>query len=117
MTFSLQEPASSSANTAFRFTPARPTFEQTVPKSIFASKTAWGIIFTAIAAIAPIVGADIDSHRLSGKDAAQIVVILCGAASALMGRVEASSPIYTPKCVPGPNKANFDPAQSKNIAP
>jgi uncharacterized membrane protein (DUF441 family) len=73
-------------------------------KSIFASKTFWGIVFTAVAAIAPIVGEKIDSPEgFQAKDAAQIVVILCGAASAIIGRVDAGS-VYTPKFLPGPNK-------------
>jgi hypothetical protein len=48
-------------------------------------------------------GEKIDAHTFQAKDVAQIVVILCGAASAIIGRVDAGS-VYTPKCLPGPNK-------------
>jgi uncharacterized membrane protein (DUF441 family) len=75
-------------------------------KSIFASKTFWGIVFTTIAAIAPIVGEKIYERKFDAKDGAQIVVILCGAASAIVGRVDAGA-VYTPKSFPGPNKSNF----------
>jgi hypothetical protein len=76
---------------------------QSLSKSIFASKTFWGVVFTAVAAIAPILGEKIDDNQFKAKDMAQIVVILCGAASAVVGRVDAGS-VYTPKFLPGPNK-------------
>jgi hypothetical protein len=75
-------------------------------KTIFASKTFWGIVFTTVAAIAPLIGEKIDEHTFNAKDVAQIIVILCGAASAVIGRVDAGS-IYTPNGLPGPNKSNF----------
>jgi hypothetical protein len=83
------------------------TTEQSSAKSIFVSKTFWGVVFTAIAAIAPIVGDKIDAHEFKAKDAAQIIVILCGAASAIAGRVDAGS-VYTPKGCMGPNKSDFN---------
>ena len=78
-------------------------------KSIFGSKTFWGVVFTSTAAIAPIIGNNVDTIVQKdgtvdyGKDAAQIVVIVCGAAASIMGRVEAKSSVYTPKWMPGPN--------------
>ncbi|MEM1392358.1 MAG: hypothetical protein AAGG00_03515 [Cyanobacteria bacterium P01_H01_bin.150] len=83
-------------------------------KSIFGSKTFWGVVFTSTAAIAPIVGNNVDKIVQDngtvdyGKDAAQIVVIVCGAAASIMGRVEAKSAVYTPKWMPGPNIKDFD---------
>ncbi len=85
-------------------------------KSIFGSKTFWGIIFTSTAAIAPIVGNNVDKFLDEetrkdinyGQDAAQIVVIMCGAAASIVGRVEAKSSIYTPKGIPGPNINDLD---------
>ncbi|AFY55678.1 hypothetical protein Riv7116_3207 [Rivularia sp. PCC 7116] len=84
-------------------------------KSIFGSKTFWGVIFTTTAAIAPIIGNNVDTIVQKkpepvnyGQDAAQIVVIVCGAAASIVGRVEAKSPIYTPKWMPGPNDRDFD---------
>lgn len=84
-------------------------------KSIFGSKTFWGVVFTSTAAIAPIIGNNIDIIVQNkdepvnyGQDAAQIVVIVCGAAASIVGRVEAKSPIYTPKWLPGPSDTDFD---------
>jgi hypothetical protein len=78
----------------------------TPTKSILASKTFWGIVFTTVAAIAPLIGEKVDAHAFQAKDVAQIVVILCGAASVVIGRVDAGS-IYTPNGLPGPNKSDF----------
>ena len=84
-------------------------------KSIFGIKTFWGVVFTSTAAIAPIVGNNVDTVMQNkkepvnyGQDAAQIVVIICGAAASIMGRVEAKSAVYTPKWMPGPNIKDFD---------
>ena len=84
-------------------------------KSLFGSKTFWGVVFTSTAAIAPIVGNNIDTIVQKrkepvnyGRDAAQIVVIVCGAAASIVGRVEAKSPVYTPKWMPGPSDTDFD---------
>ncbi|MGB3639204.1 MAG: hypothetical protein WBA39_16750 [Rivularia sp. (in: cyanobacteria)] len=83
-------------------------------KSLFGSKTFWGILFTSTAAIAPILGNNVDIILQEkkepvnyGEDAAQIVVIVCGAAASIVGRVEAKSPIYTPKWMPGPSDTDF----------
>jgi hypothetical protein len=103
MTLSLQNPPNISTNNSVPDAAIRISAGQPVFKSIFASKTFWGIVFTAVAAIAPTVGEKIDAHQFQAKDAAQIVVILCGAASAIIGRVDAGS-VYTPKFLPGPNK-------------
>ena len=86
-------------------------------KSLFGSKTFWGILFTSMAAIAPIVGKDIDKTLKQkepvnyGEDAAQVVVIVCGAAASIVGRVEAKSPIYTPKWMPGPNDTDLSSSE------
>ena len=84
-------------------------------KSIFGSKTFWGVVFTSTAAIAPILGTNVDkvmegNHKdvNYGQDAAQIVVIVCGAAASIVGRVEATSSVYTPKWMPGPSDTDFD---------
>jgi uncharacterized membrane protein (DUF441 family) len=103
MTLSLPTPPSTSTEESVSLAATQTLAGQPVFKSIFASKTFWGIVFTAVAAIAPIIGEKVDAHNFQAKDAAQIVVILCGAASAIIGRVDAGS-IYTPKFLPGPNK-------------
>ncbi|MDY6901389.1 MAG: hypothetical protein SWZ49_25430 [Cyanobacteriota bacterium] len=84
-------------------------------KSLFGSKTFWGVVFTSTAAIAPILGNNVDkimddNHKdvNYGQDAAQIVVIVCGAAASIVGRVEATSSVYTPKWMPGPSDTDFD---------
>ncbi len=84
-------------------TPALQRARQSKAKSIFSSKTFWGIVFTTVAAIAPIVGESIDTGKFSGSDFAQIVVILCGTGATLVGRVEAGN-VYTPDYMPGPCK-------------
>jgi len=76
-------------------------------KSIFASKTFWGAVFTAVAAIAPIIGDAVDKRQILGKDAAQIVVILAGAAATVVGRVQAETQVYTPHGIPGPDKEDL----------
>jgi hypothetical protein len=104
MTLSLQKPPSAPTETSIVLAAAQASVGQPAFKSIFVSKTFWGVVFTAVAAIAPIIGEKVDSPSgFQAKDAAQIVVILCGAASAIIGRVDAGS-VYTPKFLPGPNK-------------
>lgn len=75
-------------------------------KCLFRSQTFWGIVFTTVAAIAPIVGEKFDQRQFTGSDISQIVVILCGAGATLVGRIEAGN-VYTPDNMPGPNKADM----------
>lgn len=75
-------------------------------KSLFSSKTFWGIIFTTVAAVAPIVGNSVDTGKFTGSDISQIVVILCGTGATLVGRIEAGN-VYTPDHMPGPNKTDM----------
>ncbi len=94
------------------------TSENKERKSLFGSKTFWGVVFTSAAAVAPIVGKDIDKTLKGepvnyGEDAAQVVVIVCGAAASIIGRVDAKSPVYTPKWMPGPNSNDFKPERFK----
>lgn len=90
-------------NVSASLTPPR---NSTQPKSIFSSKTFWGIVLTTLAAIAPILGESADKGTLEGSDIAQIVVILCGTGATLVGRVEAGN-VYTPNSMPGPNKTDM----------
>lgn len=76
----------------------------TTAKSIFASKTFWGAAFTAIAAIAPIVGTAVEQNKLTVDHTVKIVIILCGTGATLAGRVQAKEGVYTPEWAPGPNK-------------
>lgn len=104
MTLALQTPPNTSVEPSVSPVTIQTPAGQPLSKSIFASKTFWGIAFTAVAAIAPMVGTKIDSKQaFKATDVAQIVVILCGAATAIIGRVDAGS-VHTPKYLPGPNK-------------
>lgn len=82
-------------------------------KSLFKSRTFWGIVFTAVAAIAPIVGGAIQERTLSVDRAVNIVIILCGAGGAVAGRVQAEDAVYTPDWAPGPNSTDFPKASRR----
>ena len=77
-------------------------------KSIFASKTFWGAVLAGVSSLVPIVVRDIDAHKITVDDVGQIVLILCGVGTAIVGRVNAEAPIYTPNLLPGPNKSDFE---------
>ncbi|QUY45222.1 hypothetical protein [Acaryochloris marina] len=84
-----------------------PSISSNAPvKSIFSSKTFWGIAFTTVAAVAPIVGNSVDAGKITGSDISQMVVILCGTGATLVGRIEAGN-VYTPDLMPGPNKTDM----------
>lgn len=79
-------------------------------KSLFASKTFLAICFTAIASLAPLVGQAVKEKKLSVDNAVQIVLVLAGTGTAVVGRVGANnSLVYTPEGVPGMNKTDFLP--------
>jgi len=77
-------------------------------KSLFQSKTFWGAVFTAIAAIAPVVAKNVSDYQNTGKidpnGVSQIVVVLATTGLTILGRVDARTPVYTPKGLPGPDK-------------
>jgi hypothetical protein len=77
-------------------------------KSVLQSKTIWGAALTAIASIAPIIAKNITGYQNTGKidpnDIAQIVVVLATTGLTIIGRLDASGPVYTPDGFPGPNK-------------
>ncbi|PSB26252.1 hypothetical protein [Stenomitos frigidus] len=80
----------------------------TLAKSIFKSKTFWGAVLTAVAAIAPIVAKSVndyqENHKIDPNSVAQIVVVLATTGVTILGRLDASGPVYTPNGFPGPNK-------------
>ncbi|MCU0549957.1 MAG: hypothetical protein MUC48_11470 [Leptolyngbya sp. Prado105] len=82
-----------------------------VAKSIFASKTFWGAALTLLIAIAPKVGEEVDKYqntgRVDGSSITQIVVLFGTTTLAIMGRIDAKQPLYTPDGLPGPNKSDF----------
>jgi hypothetical protein len=80
-------------------------------KSIFHSKTFWGAVLTAVAAIAPAIARNVDKYQhnqpIDPQSVSEIIVILCTTGLTLMGRIDANSsaPVYTPNWAPGPNKS------------
>ncbi len=77
-------------------------------KSMIQSKTIWGAVLTAIASIAPIIAKNITDYQNTGgvdpNDIAKIVVVLATTGLTIIGRIDASGPVYTPNGFPGPNK-------------
>jgi hypothetical protein len=77
-------------------------------KSIFQSKTFWGAVLTAIAAISPVVAKNVEEYQNTGKidpnSVSQIVVVLATTGLTILGRIEATEPVYTPKGLPGADK-------------
>ncbi|WP_017717211.1 hypothetical protein [Kamptonema formosum] len=84
-----------------------PTLYNSAAKSLFQSKTFWGIVFATTAAIAPIVGSAVKEGKLTVDHTVNIVIILCGAGGAVVGRVQAKEAVYTPNWAPGPNQSDF----------
>lgn len=68
-------------------------------KSLFQSKTFWGAVLTAIAAIAPVVARNVSDYQNTGKidpnGIAQIVVVLATTGLTILGRVDANASVYT----------------------
>ena len=87
------------------------------PKSIFQSKTFWGAVLTAVAAIAPAIARDVanyqDNKPIDPQSVSEIIVILCTTGLTLMGRIDANSsaPVYTPNWAPGPNRPKEEPLE------
>ncbi|MEH2179037.1 hypothetical protein [Nostoc sp.] len=88
--------------------PNQPTgFDKPVAKSIFTSKTFWGAVLAGIASLVPLGINSIKAQKLTIDDAGQAILILCGVGTAIVGRVDAKAPIYTPEGLPGPNKSDY----------
>ncbi len=79
-------------------------------KSLFASKTFLAICFTAIASLAPLIGVAVKEKKLSVDNAVQIILVLAGTGTAVVGRAAANnSLVYTPDGIPGMNRSDFEP--------
>lgn len=78
-------------------------------KSIFRSTTFWGAVLTAIAAISPVIAHNVETYQNTGKinpnDISQIVVVLATTGVTILGRVNATEMVYTPKGLPGADKS------------
>lgn len=83
-------------------------FDQSTAKSVFTSKTFWGAVLAGVASLVPLAVKDIKAHKITVDDAGQAILILCGVGTAIVGRVNAQAPIYTPDALPGPNKSDFE---------
>ncbi|NDJ19933.1 hypothetical protein [Myxacorys almedinensis] len=86
----------------------KPSSAITPTKSVFQSKTFWGAILTAIAAISPVVAENIEEYQTTGKidpnSVSQVVVVLATTGLTILGRIDATEPLYTPNGMPGANK-------------
>lgn len=86
-------------------------------KSIFHSKTFWGAVLTAVAAIAPAIGKNVDkyqeTHKIDPQSISEIVVILATTGLTIIGRIDAntSGSVYTPNWAPGPNRPKEEPLE------
>lgn len=80
----------------------------TARKSIFQSTTFWGAVLTAIASISPVVAKSVETYQNTGKidpnSISQIVVVLATTGVTILGRVNVTEAVYTPKGLPGPDK-------------
>lgn len=83
-------------------------FNQSAAKSIFSSKTFWGAVLAGVASLVPVAIKDIKEGKITFEDTGQVILILCGVGTAIVGRVDAQVPTYTPNALPGPNKSDFE---------
>jgi len=81
--------------------------DKSAAKSIFASRTFWGVALAGVASLVPLATKAIKERKITVDDAGQVVLIACGVGTAIVGRVDARSPVYTPNGLPGPNKSDF----------
>lgn len=77
-------------------------------KSIFRSKTFWGAVLTFIAATTPNIAEEYTRYQETGKvnpsGISNLVVIAATTGLTILGRIEATEPLHTPKGMPGPNR-------------
>lgn len=79
-------------------------------KSLFATKTFQGAVFSLLLGLAPFVIVCFYEHRGFTKEESITIVGLFGAFGwALIGRAQ-TSPVYTPSYLPGANQSDFETA-------
>jgi uncharacterized membrane protein (DUF441 family) len=83
------------------------SFKLSGAKSLFASKTFWGVILATLAALVPLTVNAIEEKKLSAKNGGAMVLVIIGALQAIVGRVSATEKVYTPDGLPGPNKQDL----------
>ncbi|MGF1676792.1 MAG: hypothetical protein ACFCUV_24395 [Rivularia sp. (in: cyanobacteria)] len=77
-------------------------------KSLFASRTFWGAVLAGVASLVPLSVESIKEGEFNIDDMGQVVLVLCGVGTAIVGRVDAKAQIYTPNALPGPNKSDYE---------
>jgi hypothetical protein len=95
------------------------TNSSTAPKkSLLHSTTFWGAVLTArckadtarVASISPVVANSVETYqntgRLDPKGISQIVVVLATTGVTILGRINVTEAVYTPKGLPGADKPN-----------
>lgn len=77
-------------------------------KSILSSATFWGAIGSLIITFSSVLGkVYIDDNKFTSKDLELLVTISVTTALTVVGRVNASTNVYTPHLLPGPNKEDL----------
>ncbi|MBW4505566.1 MAG: hypothetical protein KME64_03515 [Scytonematopsis contorta HA4267-MV1] len=93
-----------------------PPFASNQHKSIFDSKTFWGAVSTAVTAISPLVKDMVKDFLKTGIISPftilRILLLVGTTTLAIVGRVTADTPVYTPEGLPGPNKTDFIDSKS-----
>jgi hypothetical protein len=77
-------------------------------KSILASTTFWGAIGSLLISVSAVAGrVFIDGDKFTSKDLETLITISVTTLVTVIGRVNASSSVYTPHLLPGPNKEDL----------
>jgi len=76
-------------------------------KSLFKSRTFWGIVLTAIVAIAPELSEAIDKNQLKISTIVKLIGVGCGSVLSVTGRLYAKDMLFTDDILPGPNKEDL----------
>ena len=77
-------------------------------KSIFRSSTFWGVLLLFTQHTGYLVADSLEDGRLDSREGVELIIGFLTAMSAIVGRVNASSPVYTPRGLPGPNQSDFE---------
>lgn len=85
-----------------------PKLDPNKPKSLFTSIVFWGAIATGITAISPYITKPlIDREPVKASDFDAVIGIVAGTIITIIGRIQATGPVYTPKGLIGSNKEDY----------
>lgn len=73
-------------------------------KSIFQSKTFWGVVLTGAIGLVPSLGRIIDQGKVTSSEVTEAALIILGVGTAITGRLDVQTGVYTPSFLPGPNE-------------